>query len=76
MHLTILKAIWMELEAAWKSIFSEWLPASGYQYAESVDMECFPNEGNRGAEDFNFEIWLPVVNGFRRRRPLKNRRRP
>ncbi len=48
------------LEDAWKRIFSEWLPASGYQYAESVDIECFPDEGDRGAKDFKFEIWLPV----------------
>ncbi len=48
------------LADAWKRIFSEWLPASGYKYAEAVDMECFPYQGNRGASDFKFEIWLPV----------------
>lgn len=48
------------VEDAWKRIFSEWLPTSGYQYAETVDIECFPNQGNRGADDFRFEIWIPV----------------
>ncbi len=49
------------VEDAWKRIFSEWLPVSGYQYAETVDIECFPYKGNRGAADFKFEIWLPVI---------------
>lgn len=44
----------------WKQIFSEWLPTSSYKYAETVDIECFPYQGNRGASDFKFEIWLPV----------------
>lgn len=48
------------LTEAWKRIFSEWLPASNYTYAETVDIECFPYPGNRGADDFKFEIWLPV----------------
>lgn len=46
---------------AWKRIFSEWLPTSQYEYAETIDIECFPYEGNRAAEDFKFEIWLPVI---------------
>ncbi|MHC1750839.1 MAG: effector binding domain-containing protein [Cellulosilyticaceae bacterium] len=45
---------------AWRRIFSEWLPTSNYKYAESVDIECFPYQGNRGASDFKFEIWLPI----------------
>lgn len=48
---------------AWKRIFSEWLPTSSYMYAEAVDIECFPYQGNRGAYDFKFEIWLPVKKG-------------
>lgn len=46
---------------AWKRIFSEWLPTSGYKYAETIDMECFPYPGDRSAPDYKFEVWLPVV---------------
>lgn len=49
------------LEAAWKRIFTEWLPTSNYRYAEAIDIECFPYEGFKGAEDYKFEIWLPVI---------------
>ncbi len=48
------------LADAWKRIFTEWLPTSNYKYGETIDIECFPNPGNRGASDFKFEIWLPV----------------
>lgn len=46
---------------AWRRIFSEWLPTSNYKYAETIDIECFPYQGDKSAEDFKFEIWLPVV---------------
>lgn len=46
---------------AWKRIFSEWLPASNYEYAETVDIECFPYYGDKRASDFKFEIWLPII---------------
>ncbi|WP_455716995.1 AraC family transcriptional regulator [Anaerosporobacter sp.] len=49
------------LETAWKRIFTEWLPTSTYQYAEAIDIEYFPNDGFEGAEDYKFEIWLPVI---------------
>lgn len=49
------------IETAWKRIFTEWLPTSNYQYAEAIDIECFPYEGSKEADDYKFEIWLPVV---------------
>lgn len=49
------------VEIAWKRIFTEWLPTSNYEYAQAIDIECFPNDGFKGAEDYKFEIWLPVI---------------
>jgi AraC family transcriptional regulator len=49
------------LETTWKRIFTEWLPTSNYKYAESIDIEYFPYEGSKGAEDYKFEIWLPII---------------
>ncbi len=48
------------MATAWKRIFTEWLPTSNYSYAETVDIECFPNGENKGSEDYKYEIWLPV----------------
>lgn len=50
---------------AYKRIFSEWLPTSGYRIAEEMNIECFPYDEqfnfNRQAPDYKFELWMPVV---------------
>lgn len=43
-----------------KRIFSEWLPASGYQYADAPDIEVYP-QGDLTSADYHCEVWLPVV---------------
>lgn len=40
----------------------EWLPSSGYEYADAPDIEVY-FEGNQQAEDYQCEVWLPVVSG-------------
>lgn len=42
-----------------KRIVSEWLPNSGYEYANAPDIEVY-FEGNQQAEDYKCEVWLPV----------------
>lgn len=42
-----------------KRIVSEWLPNSGYEYANVPDIEVY-FEGNQQAEDYRCEVWLPV----------------
>lgn len=49
------------MSETWKRIFSEWLPTSNYKYAETIDVECFPYQGDKLAPDYKFEIWLPVI---------------
>lgn len=49
------------MEEAWKRIFGEWLPTSDYQYAETIEIECFQHEGDKRSKDCKFEIWLPVT---------------
>lgn len=41
-------------------IVSEWLPTSGYEYANAPDIELY-FEGNQQAEDYHCEVWLPVT---------------
>ena len=42
-----------------KRIVSEWLPNSGYEYANAPDIEVY-FEGNQFADDYKCEVWLPV----------------
>ena len=42
-----------------KRIVREWLPNSGYEYANAPDIEVY-FEGNQQAEDYRCEVWLPV----------------
>ena len=43
-----------------KRIFTEWLPTSGYAYADAPDVEVYP-QGDLTAKDYHCEVWLPVV---------------
>lgn len=43
-----------------KRIVTEWLPTSGYEYANAPDIEAYP-EGNQMSEDYRCEVWLPIV---------------
>lgn len=45
------------IQALQKQIFTEWLPTSGYEYAELPDLEVYYNQDPEQAE---FEIWFPV----------------
>ena len=42
-----------------KRIITEWLPTSGYEYANAPDIELY-TEGNQSAADYRSEIWLPI----------------
>lgn len=41
-----------------RSIFTEWLPSSGFEYAEVADIEVFLNADPKNSK---FEVWIPVV---------------
>jgi AraC family transcriptional regulator len=41
-------------------IVSEWLPVSGYEYADAPDIEMYP-EGDQSSPAYRCEVWLPVV---------------
>lgn len=43
-----------------KRVITEWLPTSGYEYADAPDIEVYP-EGDTLSPDYKTEIWLPVV---------------
>lgn len=43
-----------------KRIVTEWLPTSGYEYANAPDIEVY-FEGNQASDDYKCEVWLPIV---------------
>ena len=43
-----------------KRIITEWLPTSGYEYANAPDIEVY-FEGDQQAEDYKCEVWLPII---------------
>lgn len=43
-----------------RRILTEWLPASGYEYAPAPDIEVYL-EGDQSAPDYRSQVWLPVV---------------
>lgn len=43
-----------------KRIVSEWLPASGYEYADAPDIEVY-TEGDQQSPSYRSEVWLPVI---------------
>ncbi len=43
-----------------KRVVTEWLPTSGYEYADAPDIEVYP-EGDTLSQNYKSEIWLPVV---------------
>lgn len=47
------------LQALQKRIILEWLPSSGYEYADAPDIEVY-FEGNQQAMDYRCEVWLPI----------------
>jgi len=43
-----------------KRIVTEWLPTSGYEYANAPDIEVY-FDGDQQAADYKCEVWLPIV---------------
>ncbi len=41
-----------------RQIITEWLPASGYEYANAPDIEVYQNPDPQNAQ---YEVWIPVV---------------
>lgn len=42
-----------------KRIITEWLPTSGYEYANAPDIEVY-FEGDQQSKDYKCEVWLPI----------------
>ncbi|MCG8481841.1 MAG: AraC family transcriptional regulator [Clostridia bacterium] len=43
-----------------KRIITEWLPTSGYEYADAPDIEVY-TDGDQQSPKYKSEVWLPVV---------------
>ncbi|WP_088043659.1 AraC family transcriptional regulator [Bacillus sp. EAC] len=47
------------MQKAWRQIFTEWFPSSGYEHAGIPEFEVYP-EGDPFGEKYYTEIWIPV----------------
>ncbi len=47
------------IQALFKRFFTEWLPFSGYEYAQLPDLEVYPNSSQRPASGIS-EVWIAV----------------
>ncbi|MCC3356058.1 AraC family transcriptional regulator [Bacillus sp. REN16] len=47
------------MQDAWKKIYSEWFPSSGYEFAGTAEFELYP-AGNAYEPNYYSEIWIPV----------------
>ena len=47
-----------DIQALQIRIVSEWLPTSGYEWANAPDVEVYLNDDPKNMQ---FEVWLPVV---------------
>ncbi|MDW7685058.1 MAG: AraC family transcriptional regulator [Bacillota bacterium] len=43
-----------------KRIITEWLPTSGYEYADAPDIEVY-FEGDQQSATYRSEVWLPII---------------
>ena len=48
------------IQSMQKRIVTEWLPTSGYEYANAPDIEVY-YEGDQQSKDYKSQIWLPIV---------------
>lgn len=48
------------MQKVWKTIFSEWFPATKYEHANAPELEVYL-PGNPKSEDYKCEIWIPIV---------------
>ena len=43
-----------------KRIITDWLPTSGYEYADAPDIELY-HEGDISSSNYKCEVWLPII---------------
>ncbi|MGR3764147.1 AraC family transcriptional regulator [Rossellomorea sp. NS-SX7] len=47
------------MQQAWKRIFSEWFPSTGYEHAGTPEFELYTDE-DPNSPDLYSEIWIPI----------------
>jgi len=47
------------IQSLQQRVVTEWLPSSGYQYANAPDIEVY-SDGDQTSEDYTCWVWLPV----------------
>jgi len=47
------------IQKVWERIYSEWIPATGYQQEEGPQLEVYPL-GDISSPDYKCEVWIPI----------------
>ncbi|MBE4907540.1 AraC family transcriptional regulator [Bacillus luteolus] len=47
------------MQSAWKQIFSEWFPTSGYQHAGTPEFEMYTDDDPTSPDCYS-ELWIPI----------------
>ncbi|SFC95112.1 AraC family transcriptional regulator [Bacillus sp. OV322] len=50
-------AVFPNITEAWKRLYSEWLPSSGYELASLPCIECYYGPGHKPRH----ELWVPII---------------
>ena len=52
------------IQTAWKDLYNDWFPSSGYEHAGTPDFELYPPVAESKAESDSstcpFEVWIPI----------------
>ena len=48
------------IQSMQRRALAEWLPTSGYEYADAPDVEVY-FDGDMSAPDYRSQVWLPIV---------------
>jgi AraC family transcriptional regulator len=48
------------MQEVWMRMFAEWLPNSGYEHAQTAEIEWY-SLGEPSSPEYKSEIWIPVI---------------
>lgn len=63
---TAVGAMPQAIQDAWKAVYAEWFPSSGYEHAGTPDFEVYPPfpmgdaRGNPASPECISEVWIPI----------------
>ncbi len=57
----LIGAIPDSIHRGWDFVLKTFFPSNGYRHAGTPDFEFYPEEGDMHSEDYQMELWVPIV---------------